>query len=64
MVYPKFALSVFLTLLQGVVLIATRQILDEELFVDHQLNPFSQLPPWYESKSLDADARVWKQISS
>eukprot|EP01138_Halocafeteria_seosinensis_P013155 gb/GECG01013436.1/.p1 GENE.gb/GECG01013436.1/~~gb/GECG01013436.1/.p1 ORF type:complete len:118 (+),score=10.44 gb/GECG01013436.1/:1-354(+) len=53
-----------LFVLQGVVLVATRQILDEELFVDHQLNPFQQLPPWYESKSVDSDSRIWRQISS
>eukprot|EP01138_Halocafeteria_seosinensis_P013158 gb/GECG01013439.1/.p1 GENE.gb/GECG01013439.1/~~gb/GECG01013439.1/.p1 ORF type:complete len:389 (+),score=50.83 gb/GECG01013439.1/:1-1167(+) len=50
--------------MKGVVLVATRQILDEELFVDHQLNPFQQLPPWYESKSVDSDSRIWRQISS
>lgn len=36
--------------LKGVVLVATRELWDEEVFVDHTLNPFAQaaglIPPW------------------
>lgn len=51
-------------LMKSVVLITTRQVADEELFVDHQLNPFQPLPSWYVPRDPEADKRVWRNLSS
>jgi hypothetical protein len=49
--------------MQGMVLIATREVLDEELFVDHRLNPYQALPSWYTPQDVLRDQRTWMQIA-
>ena len=49
--------------LQGMVLIATREVFDEELFVDHRLNPYQSLPEWYRPMDVLRDQRTWMQLA-
>lgn len=42
-----------------VVLIAAREIVDEELFVDHRLNPYAPYPTWYLPRNPEADRALW-----
>ncbi len=45
------------------VLIATREVFDEELFVDHRLNPYQALPAWYKPQDVLQDQRTWMQLA-
>jgi len=45
------------------VLVANRELLDEELFVDHQLNPFGPRPEWYTPINQEADELLWSSIT-
>ena len=45
------------------VLIATREVFDEELFVDHRLNPYQSLPAWYRPLDVLQDQRTWMQLA-
>ncbi|CAE7377855.1 ankrd52 [Symbiodinium sp. KB8] len=49
--------------MKGMVLVATREVLDEELFVDHRLNPYTALPAWYRPLDLLAAQRTWMQVA-
>jgi hypothetical protein len=51
---------------KGVVCIALRPIWNEELFVDHGLNPYSRkpLPPWYKQLDEAASRRIWRGIAA
>lgn len=44
-------------------LIATREVFDEELFVDHRLNPYQALPEWYRPQDVLRDQRTWMQLA-
>jgi len=45
--------------MKGVVLLSLRELRDEELFVDHRLNPGRELPAWYVPCDVDGDRRLW-----
>ena len=51
---------------KGVVCIALRTLWNEEIFVDHALNPYSRrsLPAWYRPLDEAASRRVWKGIAA
>lgn len=51
---------------KGVVCIALRALWDEELFVDHALNPYNRrgLPAWYRPLDEMASKRTWKGIAA
>jgi hypothetical protein len=48
-------------LIQTVVLVATTELEDEELFLNYRLNPKHQekLPPWYAPIDAEEDQRRW-----
>lgn len=48
-------------LVQSMVLVARRDVEDEELFVNYRLNPKLgvSLPPWYRSVDVEEDMRRW-----
>lgn len=48
--------------MKGSALITTREVADEELFVDHQLNPMGKLPSWYTPIDRSADERLWQSV--
>jgi hypothetical protein len=50
--------------MKGMILIALRPLWNEELYVDHSLNPSSKkLPEWYKHVDELAAKRIWKGIS-
>jgi hypothetical protein len=51
---------------KGVVCIALRALWDEELFVDHALNPYNRrgLPAWYRPLDEAASRRTWRGIAA
>ena len=48
-------------LVPGLVLVATRKVEDEELWLNYRLNPMLPRPAWYASVDPEEDARRWGQ---
>ena len=48
-------------LVPGLVLVATREVEDEELWLNYRLNPQLPRPTWYVSVDPAEDARRWGQ---
>ena len=46
--------------LKGLAFVATRQLKDEELFLNYRLNPKNKKPDWYTPVDLEEDERRWK----
>ena len=46
-------------LIPGLVLVTTRAVEDEELFLNFRLNPSLEPPPWYTPVDLHEDRRRW-----
>ena len=44
---------------QGMVLVATQEICDGELFLDYRYNPNVKLPAWYKPVNIDENHRRW-----
>jgi hypothetical protein len=49
---------------KSLVLITTRQVFQEELFVDHRLDPAQPTPSWYVPLNPEADRRTWAAVRS
>ena len=47
-------------ILKGLLLVATREIKDEELFLNYRLNPKTRRPEWYAPVDEEEDLRRWK----
>jgi len=46
--------------LRGLAFVATREVRDEELFLNYRLNPRNGYPSWYTPVDPDEDARRWQ----
>ena len=47
--------------LRGLALISSREVRDEELFLNYRLNPANAYPPWYAPVDVEEDARRWER---
>ena len=45
--------------LRGLAFVATRELQDEELFLNYRLNPANPRPDWYTPVDLEEDKRRW-----
>ena len=45
--------------LRGLAFVATRELQDEELFLNYRLNPANPRPDWYMPVDLEEDKRRW-----
>ena len=46
--------------LRGLVMIAVRELKDEELFLNYRLNPRNGYPKWYTPVDKEEDSRRWQ----
>ncbi len=56
---PPFVLLSDVGMIRTIVFIAQRDIEDEEVLIDYQMNPYKQ-PQWYVACDLENDKRTWK----
>ena len=46
--------------LRALAFVTTRQVADEELFLNYRLNPKNSPPPWYTPVDPEEDRRRWQ----
>jgi hypothetical protein len=51
------------TLMRSVVLIATRRLQDEEIFLNYRYNPANPVPDWYSPVDIEEAKRRWGRRS-
>jgi hypothetical protein len=47
---------------KSIVLVTTRQVFQEEIFVDYRLDPTQPTPSWYVPINPDVDRRTWAAV--
>ena len=47
--------------LRALAFVTTREVADEELFLNYRLNPKNSYPPWYTPVDLAEDRRRWQR---
>ena len=47
--------------LRALAFVTTREVSDEELFLNYRLNPKNSYPPWYTPVDLAEDRRRWQR---
>lgn len=47
---------------QGIVLVTTREVIDEELFMPYRLNPSLQAPAWYTDWTEEESRQLWREF--
>ena len=60
---PLYMLDSFLDSTPSIVLIATRNLRDEELFLNYRFNPALPYPDWYSQPDLEEATRRWAKHS-